>query len=649
MNSGHGGSFERLTASTFHLYTSPDFVITGAPREPARPLFIFTLRGGSRVTEKLHARAVRSHLESSSRAPPRPWRFAAMSSLRSDSLDSGVTAASGDVGGEVHEICPKGWDLIDLQEARRAASQNPDLVGRTPRLASATAGSEKSGQGQFRTPQAPHCERDDVGWMSVYQGNWGGKRTNKQLAQHIITDVIKENPCHIVVAQEVDQDTEQVMRDVINPEGRPPLYAPAMAGQASSPSAASYTAASATAELASSSAASATAVQPMWIVAVGVEEGNAKTNLVAARSTFATDVKILEWHKTTDGTYKAKTKGKTKLNAISRVLVVEVTLKQPWSGRTTVTIANVHLHHMTAKVESGFKEGSQKWWAGFRALIGRWDIDIVAGDFNMALWNVVPSLRKERVVTLMSAYAWLSGTAKSIHEDDEESGDSDVTVDPASASAEPKRASATAEPATASADARKEPSRRYTEEELKAMTPPPEVRSDSCGIFLIKSADDVKRILTVESFLRGSRLEMHPKGQGYPYKSYRGGVEAVRETFLHSQEAFATTRDRGVVRDVRETLWPPVKERPVSFGNFDPNNLLFRSGAHAPLMIWIGKMGRRSADRLQIREQRAIERGWGPGSENRARSMQREGKGPRPKSCTRESGDDRTRNGGAAP
>ena len=49
------------------------------------------------------------------------------------------------------------------------------------------------------------------------------------------------------------------------------------------------------------------------------------------------------------------------------------------------------------------------------------------------------------------------------------------------------------------------------------MTPPPEVRSDFCGIFLIKSADDVKRILTVESFLRGSRLEMHPKGQGYPY------------------------------------------------------------------------------------------------------------------------------------
>ncbi len=72
MKTGHGGSFEGGTASTFHLYTGLVFVITGAPREPARPLFIFTLRGGPRVTGKLHARAVRSHLESSLRAPPRP-------------------------------------------------------------------------------------------------------------------------------------------------------------------------------------------------------------------------------------------------------------------------------------------------------------------------------------------------------------------------------------------------------------------------------------------------------------------------------------------------------------------------------------------------------------------------------------------------
>ena len=52
---------------------------------------------------------------------------------------------------------------------------------------------------------------------------------------------------------------------------------------------------------------------------------------------------------------------------------------------------------------------------------------------------------------------------------------------------------------------------------------------------------------------------------------------------------------------------------------------------------------------LQEREEKARARCWGRGSENRSKSMQREGKGPRPKSCTREGGDDRTRDGGAVP
>jgi hypothetical protein len=332
-------------------------------------------------------------------------------------------------------------------------------------------------------------------------------------------------------------------------------------------------------------------------------------------------------------------------------LVVEVTLKQPWSGRTTVKIANVHLHYMTAKGDGKFKACNQMWWAGFRRVIERWDIDIVAGDLNMALWKVVPMLRQERVVALVSAYAFLAATSTvAIAEGNEDEASSEDNLDPASGSAEPQRASSTAEPATASAAAKKdELSRRYTKEELHAMTPPPEVRSDSCGIFLFKTAKEIKRVKTVESFLLGSGLKTFPTGQGYPYKSYKGGVDAVRETFLYSQDAFAATRDRGVLRDVREPLWPPVKERHVDFGKFDPDNLLFRSGAHAPLMVWIGHQGRRSQERLQAREEKSIARNWGPGSKNRARSMHREGKGPGPTTFTRERGDERTRDGGAAP
>ena len=643
--------------STIFLYTCPEFVIRGAPKEQPRSLFVFTLRVDYCVVEKLHARAVRSHLESSFCAPPRPWCFAAMSSARADSVGSDMTAASGDQGQADRFVSDRAQKLIDAQTVLRKADKATDLVGRTPLPASATAETVNSGQNAFRIPRAPYNERDDVGWLAIYQGNWSGHRANPALAQHIIQDVILNNPCHIVVAQEVDPKTEKAMRDVINPEGRQPLHAHAWSSSGASCSAA----APATAGLSSSAAAapataglSSSAVQPMWIVAVGEDVDQVKTNLVAVRSTYATAVDVLEWHKTTDGVYKAKLtkaqrkngkKDKREVEAISRILVVEVTLKQPWAGRTKIKIANVHLHYMTAKAQGPFKLHSQKWWAGFRSILERWDIDIIAGDFNMSLWMVVPILRTTRIVSLVSAYAFLSDTSTvAIAEGNEDDASSED--DPASGSAEPRRASATAEPTTESTAA---VSRRYTEEQLDSWTPPPDVHSDSCGIFLVKTAKSIKRVLTVESFLLGRGLQTFQKGQGYPYKSYRGGVEAVRETLLYSQEAFADTRDRGICRDVREHIWPPVKERPIAFGKFDPDSLLFRSGAHAPLMVWMGFQGRRAPDRLQDREQKAIARGWGPGSDNRARSMQREGKGPRPQSCTRDRGDGNSRDGGAVP
>ena len=356
--------------STVFLYTCPEFVIRAAPKEQPRTLFVFTLRGDYCVMEKLHARAVRSHLESSFCALPRPWCFAAMSSVRSDSVGSGMTAASGDQGKEMHRVSVMGQKLIDVQTVLREADQETDLVGRTPLLASATAVTKNSGQDAFRTPMCPYNDRDDVGLLSVYQANWSGHRANVALEKHIFEDVILKNPCHIVVAQEVDFKTETAMRGVINPEGRQPLHAHASSSSG-----------------ASSSAAPATAgVQPMWIVAVGEDVDKVKTNLVAVRSTYATSVEVLDWRKTIDGTYKKKLSKAQKTaktarrdaDAISRILVVEVTLKQPWAGRTKITIASVHLHYMTAKAQGPFKKHSQQWWAGFRSIIERYDIDIVA-------------------------------------------------------------------------------------------------------------------------------------------------------------------------------------------------------------------------------------------------------------------------------
>ncbi len=101
--------------------------------------------------------------------------------------------------------------------------------------------------------------------------------------------------------------------------------------------------------------------------------------------------------------------------------------------------------------------------------------------------------------------------------------------------------------------------------------------------------------MTVEHFLLGKDVEMHTSGQGYAhssYKRYKVGSEGVRETFLKSWAVFASTRDRVVPRVIREVLWPIVEERPVSFIKFDPDKMLFRREAHAPLIVWICYQGR---------------------------------------------------------
>ena len=87
-------------------------------------------------------------------------------------------------------------------------------------------------------------------------------------------------------------------------------------------------------------------------------------------------------------------------------------------------------------------------------------------------------------------------------------------------------------------------------------------------------------------------------------------------------------RGAGIVNDIRAQPWRMLKQKLAAFSRFDPEGQLFRTGAHAPLMVWLGDRGRRSEDALWEREQGMIWRNWGPGSLNRSRFMQAAGLGP---------------------
>ena len=62
-------------------------------------------------------------------------------------------------------------------------------------------------------------------------------------------------------------------------------------------------------------------------------------------------------------------------------------------------------------------------------------------------------------------------------------------------------------------------------------------------------------------------------------------------------------RGTGPVGDIRLPTWSLCKQKAAVFTKFDPNGQLFRAGAHAPLMVWLGGKSRRLDEALWKREQ----------------------------------------------
>jgi hypothetical protein len=110
-------------------------------------------------------------------------------------------------------------------------------------------------------------------------------------------------------------------------------------------------------------------------------------------------------------------------------------------------------------------------------------------------------------------------------------------------------------------------------------------------------------------------LDHWVQGQGYAIESYLGQRAAVKSSL-------ETPRCPDGMLQTKEKKTQRVK--------FDPDGLLFRSGAHKPLLVFVGSLSRRSSQALRRREEKMRLRGWGVDSWPRALSMQMNGHGPRP-------------------
>ena len=105
--------------------------------------------------------------------------------------------------------------------------------------------------------------------------------------------------------------------------------------------------------------------------------------------------------------------------------------------------------------------------------------------------------------------------------------------------------------------------------------------------------------------------------QGFAIEGYMGGRDAVKRSLEE-----APTGAAGML---------PTKEKLTHRYTVDPAGVLFRSGAHKPLLVYVGSLSRRSPEALNCRESGINARAWGPDSWIRERLMQAQGRGPSPR------------------
>ena len=344
------------------------------------------------------------------------------------------------------------------------------------------------------------------------------------------------------------------------------------------------------------------------------------TTMICARASLVKGIRLLVYHRTVDGPYtvsknRRKLKTKSKKMAVSRMMIASAKMRF-WENRGSgedgfvdqdadeFRLANVHLHYRTAKRDlQGGGEAYKRFWDMLARYLAEFRPAVLCGDFNMALFAVVPELRARGFqVNLAALYCWKN---------------------------------------------------EYEEK----------VRADSCGIFRLGPHSGVRLCYGISAFgveehelPESCRMVMQTlrtadnkevkrpypitnidfMGQGYPLDSYipkaaDRKAQWVKWSFTPVLEESdpAVAEVLRCAKDVRAMFpfrpdttigaaswkWPvqPVsRQKPADFDKFDPNRQFFRRGAHMPLMIWVGGAGdvRRTSEALARRAANADKRGW---------------------------------------
>ena len=144
-----------------------------------------------------------------------------------------------------------------------------------------------------------------------------------------------------------------------------------------------------------------------------------------------------------------------------------------------------------------------------------------------------------------------------------------------------------------------------------------EMHFDSMGIFATKTICGIHRSLNYYNFETYEDLDEWDKGQGFVLTSYLGGKTALWQTLdnIHVRGEQAELPYSKQV-DIDTSMWDGSSRLR---GNEKKVGMWWTSDGHMPLLVYMGKTPLRKNTSITRREERAILRGYGPGSENRRR------------------------------
>ena len=224
-----------------------------------------------------------------------------------------------------------------------------------------------------------------MGNIGIFFGNWGQRATlkaepTKRRRSETSDRQIMRCPAQIIILAEANESVEDVLMS-------PPRVAekPGACGLSGRPS------------------------FEHWVVRGNEEEAAV---LIAARKDNCTHVHLLDYDLNHDCDYPEKGTVKP---AFTRMLSCTVGFKQNVGhlGKS-VNCMGVHGNCRTMKIM--WRGIYDEFWDRLVAKIRKFDIDIMAGDFNMALTRVIPELRSRGLICdCIAWYPWVHRTRK-VHE-----------------------------------------------------------------------------------------------------------------------------------------------------------------------------------------------------------------------------------------